>query len=236
MKHLAVIPARGGSKRIPKKNIKLINGLPLIDYTIKFAVNSSFFDRIIVSTDDTEIASIAKNAGAEVPFLRPDNLSGSAVPDKPVITHCIEWLKGTEAYIPDLIWYLKPTSPIRKQSDLEEIEKLFKENNPDSVRSVSRVEGIDHPYWMYRIDSNGFASPLIEDVSIDKYFQSQLLPPIYRLTGVYEVIHYNTLVSKENLYGERMMIHEMPQKLAVDIDDYEDFAKAERLIKELSND
>ena len=227
MKHLAIIPARGGSKRIPSKNIKKLNGKPLIVHTVDFALQSNFFDRVIVSTDSEEIANIALKAGAEVPFMRPTELAQDHVTDKPVISHCVNWIEKNENDLPDLIWYLKPTSPLRFKTDLLKIEKQFIRSKPDSIRSVTKVQSTDHPYWMFVKDEQGFSEPLIKGIHIKDYYQSQLLPPVYQLNGNYEVISIGTLKNHDFLFGEKISLYETAQDSSLDIDTPEDFNKAE---------
>lgn len=228
MRNLAIIPARSGSKRVPRKNIRPLDGKPLIVHSIDFALASGFFDKVVVSTDSSEIASIARSAGAEVPFLRPEELSEDHIADKPVIQHCINWLKNNDDYSADLIWYLKPTSPIRKTSDLIAISDHFNQKKPDSIRSVSIVPANCHPYWMFKRNENGFATPIDPGIDINKFYQSQLLPPVFKLNGVYEVISMNTLLNNEFLYGEKIWLYETDEEISVDIDTLEDFEEVRK--------
>ena len=135
---LGIIPARGGSKGLPRKNIKLLNDLPLISYSIASGLESDYITRLVVSTDDKEIAKISKNYGAEVPFLRPKELAQDDILDFPVIEHSLNWLEQNEGYIPDFVVQLRPTSPLRPKGLIDKaINLIINDINADSIRSVS---------------------------------------------------------------------------------------------------
>ena len=158
---VGIIPARGGSVGVPLKNIKKLNGVPLIEYTIKAAIDSGVLDRIIVSTDHEGIASVAKKCGAEVPFVRPADISED-VDTEFVLQHAIEFMEKSEEYSIDAVVLLQPTSPFRKSSTIKECVELYKnEPNADSVVSVNNIEGY-RPEWMMKIDKKKvvpYASP-----------------------------------------------------------------------------
>jgi CMP-N,N'-diacetyllegionaminic acid synthase len=135
-KHLAIIPARGGSKGIPHKNIKEIAGKPLIAWSIEQARRSSSIDRVVVSTDDPRIAEIAKAFGAEVPFMRPTELATDTMGTEPVLIHTVEWLKGNEGYTPDTVVLLQATSPVRDEDAIDRAVAQFSEQGADSLLSV----------------------------------------------------------------------------------------------------
>ena len=137
---LVIIPARGGSKGVPKKNIKSLNGKPVISYTIEEAKKSKYIDRIVVSTDNKDIAEVSKNYGAEVPFLRPSELAKDDTPGIDPIIHCINWLKENEKYLPDYVCLLQCTSPFRRVQQIDEaLERLIYENF-DSLVSICESE------------------------------------------------------------------------------------------------
>ena len=135
--NLAIIPARGGSKGIPKKNIKLLAGKPLIQWTIEHALNSSCVSRLVVSTDCEDIADISTKLKAEVPFLRPNELSSDTASTESAILHCLEWLSLNENYQPDNIILLQPTSPIRSLDAIDNAFDTFLKKKADSLLSVS---------------------------------------------------------------------------------------------------
>jgi len=229
-KVLAIIPARGGSKSIPRKNIKLLNGKPLIAYTIETALACKDIDRIIVSSDDDEILEISKKFGAEIPFIRPKELAQDRTPDRPVIQHAINFLSKEDNYYPDLVLNLRPTSPFRIAEDISNVISKWETTNADSVRTVTKVEGVHHPYWMFSINDEGWSSPAVPNKTIEEFYQRQLLPPIYRLNGVVDGITTDIVLNHKNYYGDNMALVEVPESRSHDIDTKEDFNLAEYLM------
>lgn len=227
MKAIGIIPARGGSKGVPRKNIKLLAGKPLIAYTIETALQSKSLDRVIVSTDDQEIAKIALEYGAEVPFMRPKELAGDIVPDLPVFKHALNNLEGSERYHADMMVNLRPTAPLRIVEDIDAAVHKLIDTNADSVRSVCKVE--HHPYWMLKVVGDR-AYPLIEGEE-KKYPRRQDLPPIYRLNGAVDVSRRDNIIEKNTLYGEDIRVIIMNQTRSIDIDTELDFAIAEMILK-----
>jgi len=218
MKVLGLIPARGGSKRVPKKNIRLLNGKPLITYTIEAAQKSIKLDRIIVTTDSLEIANICKKAGAEVPFIRPAEFAKGNTPDKPVLIHAIKWLKENENYYPDIIVILRPTTPFKTPEIIDKVITMLKQTGADSVRTMTKVEGVLHPYWMYKKYDSNRAIPFCSEISIDEYYQSQLLPIVFRINGVVDAIKTDVILNHIFLYGEDMRFFEISEGFSIDID------------------
>ena len=173
---LAIIPARSGSKRLPKKNIKMLQGKPLLAYTIDSVKNSHHVTRFIVSTEDNEIAKISQSYGAEV-IIRPPELARDESPTEDVIINVLEQLKNKEQYSPDLIILLQPTSPLRTTDDIDDAIKTFLASSGDSLISITEY---DHtPYWALRIEK-GFLKPEFEK---EKLKRSQELPKLYRPNG-----------------------------------------------------
>ncbi len=230
-KILAIIPARGGSKGVPRKNIVPLGGQPLIYHTIKVAQACKLLDRVILSSEDEEIIEVAKGLGVEVPFVRPMDLALDHVSDRPVMQHAVETLETTENYSPDYIIILKPTIPFRSLEDIENVVNKLKENKSDSVRTVTKSEGVYHPYWMFTLDEDGVAQPMIPDKTIDKYYRRQLLPPVYRLNGVVDGMSRDVLMNHSKLYGDKMALVEVPENRAIDIDTIADLEYAEFLIQ-----
>ena len=231
-KILAIIPARGGSKRIPLKNIKLLGKKPLIYYTIKSALSCPLIDKTIVSTDNQKIATIAKKYRAKVPFLRPKNISKDKTSDHPVVRHCLNFLKEkNENY--DYILYLKPTAPFRTTDDIIRAIKTIHNKKLPLVRSVTQMTGIHHPYWMYEA-KNGLLSPVLNKVNIlKKYYQSRLLPKnIFALNGVVEIFSKKHALNADFIYDAKKIGYiEIPQERAIDIDEQIDFDFASFLLK-----
>lgn len=231
---LAIIPARGGSKGVPRKNIIPLNGEPLIYYTIKVAKECGLLDRVILSSEDAEIIDTAKKLGLEVPFIRPTHLAEDHVADRPVLQHAVQTLKQQDGYEPDFIIYLRPTIPFRSVEDIEKVIEKWKATKSDSVRSVTMAEGVKHPYWMFTQNEEGFAEPLIPGKTIDEYYRRQLLPPVYSLNGVVDGIQTEILLHHEKFYGDKMALVEVPESRAVDIDTFDDLAYA-RFIMQKNN-
>jgi CMP-N-acetylneuraminic acid synthetase len=177
-KILAIIPARGESKGIPKKNIKLLAGKPLIAYTIEEALRSKYLDRVIVSTDDEEIVNIAKKYGAEVPFLRPKELAKDDSSSLSALLHALNYIGNEEKYFPEIIVFLQPTSPFRTSKHIDEGIKLLMNSSVDSVVGVCKVEGENHPYFMYTKDDNDVLEEIIKIKN--KPLRRQELPVFFR--------------------------------------------------------
>ena len=230
MKVLGLIPARGNSKRVPRKNIIKVNGIPLIAHTIMLAKKSNLFDRIIVSTDDSEIAEISKSYGAEVPFIRPVELALDETPDQPVFQHALSKMKSLFDYEPEIILNLRPTSPLRTVNTIKRVINSF-DKSIDIVRTMNLSSGVNHPYWMYTLNRDGLANQFLEDINIEKFYQSQLLPDVYRINGVVdgyrrEVIENGSMLSG-NLKGVTISEEE-----AQDIDTMLDLKICELLLKD----
>jgi len=229
-KIIALIPARGGSKGIVKKNIKKLAGKPLITYTIKASLNSKYILRTIVSTDDIKIAEISKKYGAEVPFLRPVELSGDFVSDKDVMIHLIKWLKHNEDYTFDYLVYLRPTTPLKTAKIIDKcIEKFLKNKCFSSLRTVTRSTGVYHPYWMFKAEDN-ILKPFVKGIDIKKYYNRQLLPVCYRLNGVVDVLKVEEILNSENCFGTNIGYFELNELNSIDIDTQYDFEFCEYII------
>ncbi len=161
MEVLAVVPARGGSKGIKRKNLVDFVGKPLVAYSIEHALACSSITRTIVSTDDEEIARVSGALGAEVPFMRPRELAEDHVLDLPVFIHALEFLAKKENYSPDIVVHLRPTTPYRKPEWIDEaVALLIHHPEAHSVRSVSIPE--KHPYRMFTINSEGYLEPIMK--------------------------------------------------------------------------
>lgn len=230
-KTLAIIPARGGSRTIPRKNIKLLAGKPLIAWTIDVSLGSELIDRVIVSTEDAEIADISRKYDAEVPFSRPSELAQDDTPDLPVCRHALMWLAEHQSYHPDIVVWLRPTCPLRRTDDVEAaINKLIR-TGADCVRSVSLVE--HHPYWMKRLERDRLL-PFLEGKDERKYYQRQLLPPLYRLNGAVDVVRAKNVLEQGLLFSGDIRAYVMEPKFAVDLDNELDFILAEAILKRRS--
>lgn len=230
MNILCIIPARSGSKGIPHKNIKNLCGKPLLSWSIEQAQKSKYKMRIIVSTDCEKYAELAREYGAETPFLRPKDISQDLSTDYEFIIHAIEELKK-ENYVPDFIVQLRPTYPTRKVETLDKTIKLFIENRDkyDSLRTVIPFD--KSPYKMYRIEDNEL-KPLFREVSgiIEPYNQCrQNLPETYLHNGYIDILNTN-IVLNGRISGERIYPFLMCKNEYHDIDYEEDFKEVEKII------
>jgi N-acylneuraminate cytidylyltransferase len=228
---LAVIPARGGSKGIPRKNIRLFAGHPLIAYSIAAGLQSNMVTRVIVSTDDEEIALIARQYGAETPFLRPVELAQDQTTDLPVLQHALAWLAEHENYRPQVVVQLRPTSPVRPKSCVDEAVRLLLEHpQADSVRGI--VPAGQNPYKMWRLDESGFMSPLLQvDGHAEPYnAPRQALPQTYWQTGHIDAIRAAIIFTKNTLSGDRIFPLLIDPRYTVDIDNLNDWRRAEWLV------
>ncbi|MFG1487460.1 acylneuraminate cytidylyltransferase family protein [Halobacteriovorax sp. RZ-1] len=233
-KVLAIIPARGGSKRVPGKNIKLLNGLPLIEYTYIAAKNSKQIDEIVLSTDTQEIADSAKLYDeVKVPFLRPAELSGDSVGDIPVIEHALlHFSKLNKTF--DYVVYLRPTSPFKTSELIDEVILKIKNSDFTGIRTITPLEGVFHPYWAYRIEDEKLVNFCAEG-GTEKYYQSQLLPNCYRLNGVVDCFKVENL-KLGKIYGDNCSYVQIDDVTSVDIDTEQDFRFAEFLMKDRENE
>lgn len=223
-KTIGLVPARSGSKRIMNKNVRNFNGKPLISYTFETAKKSSLLSRLVVSTDDEQVVSLANQYDIEVPFIRPKELADDYATDLDWIQHAVEFLEK-EGWYPDYIVILRPTSPFRKTVDIDKAIKQLIKYNSDSVRSLTKVN--HHPYWMKVLDGN-VAKPLIDVGKPDEQLRSQDLPPVYRINGVVDVFKRQNL-EHGSLYGNNMGYIIIDEERSLDIDTKEDFNYGEYL-------
>ena len=229
MRHvLGIIPARGGSKGLPRKNIRPLLGKPLIAWTIEQAKSSRYIDKVIVSTDDPEIAEIAEKCGAEVPFLRPKELATDDAKTIDVIMHAVNRFENEGEYF-DIIVLLEPTSPLRKEDDLDNSIEFFIKNidKVDSLVSVGEVH-LENPYIMKKVE-NGCVKPFIE---IDEnLYQRQQLPKIYFPYGVIYLSKTSTLKKYKTFYQERTIPYLIERWQNYEIDDVYDFTCIEAILR-----
>jgi CMP-N-acetylneuraminic acid synthetase len=225
---LAIITARGGSKGLPKKNIRVLCGKPLIAWTIEHACNSAYVDRIVVSTDDEEIAEIARQHGAEVPFLRPKALARDGSPSIDAVLHAINWLEDRGDHY-DLILLLEPTSPLRKKTDLDDAVTLMLNNidNADALVSVGEVHQ-EHPYIIKKVEG-GYVKPFIN--TGENVYQRQQLPAAYFPYGVVYLSKTDALKKHKTFYQERALPYFIERWQNYEIDDIYDFICIEAIMK-----
>ncbi len=233
---LAVVPARAGSQSIPRKNIKPFAGHALLAYSVAAGLQSKLVTRVIVSTDDVEIAEIAREYGAEAPFMRPAELAMDDTTDLPVFQHALNWLSSEEGYNPALVVQLRPTSPVRPPDCVDRaLELLIADHRADSVRGV--VPSGQNPYKMWVISDAGPMNPLLKDGPAEAYNQPrQGLPATFWQTGHIDAIRTNTLLEKGSMSGDVILPFILDARYAVDIDTENDWRRAERLLEENSLD
>jgi CMP-N-acetylneuraminic acid synthetase len=228
---LALIPARGGSKSIPRKNIRPFSGHPLIAYSIAAGLAAETVTRVIVSTDDEEIAAISRQYGAETPFLRPAEFSQDQTPDLPVFLHALQWLEQQEDYQPEIIVQLRPTSPLRRVQHIDQaVYRLVERPEADSVRTVCAP--FQNPFKMWQIDPDGFMQPLIKTSFSEPYnMPRQQLPDVYWQTGYVDAAWAETLLEKNSMTGAHILPLVIDPSEWIDIDSPDDWRRAERLIE-----
>ncbi len=229
---LAVIPARGGSKGIPRKNIRSFAGYPLIAYSIVAGLQSEMVTRTIVSTDDEEIAAVAREWGAETPFLRPAEFARDNTTDFPVFEHALKWLAENENYHPDVIVQLRPTTPVRPLHCVDDaVRMLLDHPEADSVRGV--VEAGQNPYKMWRLDPTTHQmKALIGVEGIREAYNAprQQLPPVHWQTGHIDAIRPKTILEKKSMSGDVILGLVIDPSYTVDIDTPADWKQYEALV------
>jgi len=218
---LAVIPARGGSKGVPRKNIRSVGGQPLIAWTIEAALRSSIIDRLILSTDDDEIAKVAKEYGCEVPFMRPPELALDHTPGIDPVLHAVEQLPGY-----DYVVLLQPTSPLRQVEDIDGCVSLCVQQASPAAVSVTECD--KSPFWMYQLDERHSMKPILEVA--DSYTRRQELPAIYALNGAVYVAEVRWLQERKTFLTEETIAYVMPKNRSIDLDTELDFEILEYLI------
>lgn len=215
---LGLIPARGGSQSLPRKNIRLLAGRPLIAHSIEAGLASRTVGRVVVTTDDPEIAGIAKSHGADVPFLRPAELARDDTLDLPVFQHALAWFSDHEGWRPEIVVHLRPTSPLRRPEDIDRaVELLESAPEADSVRSVA--EPLENPYKMWSVTGEGWLSPLVPSGLREPYnMPRQALPRAYWQTGAIDAIRRRTITSHGSMTGARILPLVVDALGVVDID------------------
>jgi N-acylneuraminate cytidylyltransferase len=221
MKILSVIPARGGSKGLPGKNIRVVGGKPLIKWTADAAVGSKYIDRTILSSDDKEIIAFGRSCGLDVPFIRPSRLAGDKISAQKVALHALEELPGF-----DILVLLQPTSPLRLSSDIDICIEACVNNNLNSAISVAKLE--KSPYWMFTRSKENRWIPIMGWDYILK--QRQDLPTVVYPNGAVYVAGTKFLINNESFINPSMVCCEMPWERSLDIDTENDIKILEAII------
>ncbi len=223
-KFLAIIPARGGSKGVPRKNIKMLAGKPLIAWTIEEAKKSKFIDTCIVSTEDEEIKSVAEQWGGNVPFMRPMELAQDDTPGIEPVLHAMKMIPGYEYVV-----LLQVTSPLRTVEDIDGAIAYCLDRDCESCVSVTETE--HSPYWMYRMDEQSCLRPILK-IAKEESYQRQKLPKAYQLNGAVYVANVAFVQRERGFIGEGTLGYMMPQERSYDIDTVLDFKVATVLIEQ----
>ncbi|MBO6015939.1 MAG: acylneuraminate cytidylyltransferase family protein [Lachnospiraceae bacterium] len=225
---LAIIPARSGSKSVKNKNIRLINGKPMLAYSIEHAKASKYINRIIVSTDSEEYAAIAREYGGETPFLRPADLAQDSSLDVDVFAHAIEYLRQQEDYTADIIVQLRPTTPVRDPADIDRmIEMMLADDTVDAVRSVSKTDAIPHKMWY--VGADDILDPIMKDIPEAYNMARQDLPQIYIQNGNTDVLRPSNVTEYHSMTGKKIKGYVMSENF--DVDTEEDFSRAAEYLK-----
>ncbi|MEG1876547.1 MAG: acylneuraminate cytidylyltransferase family protein [Lachnospiraceae bacterium] len=226
----AIIPARVGSKGVPQKNIKLLQGYPLIAYSIILARYSQQIDRVIVSTDSEEIAEIARKYGAEVPFLRPKKYAEDCSGDIEFINHALHWFMDNEGSVPEYLIHLRPTTPLREVEIVDTaISTIMKREEATSLRSAHLAS--ESPYKWFLKNENEYFTALSEKITLDEANEGrQGFPNVYIPDGYVDVLKSQFIIEQQLLHGDRMIAFESP--CCYEVDTIEDFSYLEYKIKQ----
>ena len=229
MRVLGIINARGGSKGIPRKNVKTLSGRPLIEYTVKAGLGAKCIDRLIVSTEDDEIAMLSRELGADVPFMRPLELAGDDVRQIDAVLYAIKYLEDNEQERFDYIALLQPTSPLRISYDIDSAFELLCQENADSVISFTTVDNY-HPLHMYYM--NGVAPlPVINEERINK--QRQNLPEVFIVNGAIRIAKHDVVVNDKTFFSSSTVSYVMPRERSINLDEPFDWELAEFLMAKI---
>ena len=232
MRILGIIPARGGSKGVPGKNIKLLNGKPLLQYTSEIALESQYLTTVILSSDDTQIITVAKSLGIQVPFLRPEEFAKDTTSTLDVIIHALQWYQNQAIFF-DAICLLQVTSPFRTVAFLDKAIEKFITSGCDSLVSVQKVPHEYNPHWTFELNPDGNLKIATgEDQIISR---RQELPDTYHRDGSIYIMKTEVLLQQHSLYGKSISFIESAPEFYVNIDTVADWEKAEQMIKNNQN-
>jgi CMP-N-acetylneuraminic acid synthetase len=227
MRVLGLIPARGGSKGVPRKNVRALLGKPLLQYTADAALSSLRLARVVLSTDDAEIAEMGRACGLETPFLRPVDLAQDDTPTLPVVIHAISWLEARGDRF-DAVCLLQPTNPLRRSGDIDACIDLLEATGADAVVSVLPVPAEHNPHWVYFEGKDGLLRLSTgEQAPLPR---RQDLPPAFHRDGSVYVTRRDVVMQQDSLYGDSLVGYVMDPRRTVNIDSLEDWERAEALL------
>jgi CMP-N,N'-diacetyllegionaminic acid synthase len=227
MRVLGLIPARGGSKGVPRKNVRSLAGRPLLAYTVDAALAADRLDRVVLTTDDEEIAAVGRQLGVDVPFLRPAELAGDRTPTLPVVQHALAALEAAGDRF-DAVCLLQPTNPLRPPGLVDACVEELERTGADAVVSVLRVPAEHHPAWVYLSDAEGRLRLSTGDAA--PIARRQDLPPAFHREGSVYVTRRDVVVERDSLYGDHVVGVEVDPASSVNIDDLDDWRRAEDLL------
>ena len=233
MRILGIIPARGGSKSIPLKNIVEVCGIPLIAYSIKSAIGSKLLEDLIISTDSLEIAKVAKKYGGSVPFLRPSEIATDSASSVDVVRHALKFMERSKGVVYDACMLLQPTNPLRSSSQIDQAINLFATTKLDSVVSMVNV-GAMHPHRMYGLAENGILEPFVKNLD-NPMLPRQQLPPIYIRSGDIYLTSRDVVLNGADLIGKKSLGLIVKPEDTINIDSETDLVVARSLIKSRKN-
>ena len=212
---IAIIPARSGSVGLPGKNVSLLGGYPLISYSIA-AAKLAGIKRVLVSTDSQEYAEIAQFYGAEVPFLRPSEISKDKSTDFEFMLHAMEWIDQNESYIPEYWAHLRPTTPLRKPKIIRSALSAIKQHS-EATSLRSGYEVAESPFKWFLKDENGYFIGLRDDLTPEKVnLPRQVFPKVYNPDGYIDIVRSSNVLNNSNLHGDKMLVFQSPQTVEID--------------------
>lgn len=224
MNILGLIPARGGSKAVLKKNIALLAGKPLLAYTCEAALSSQRLTTVLLNTDDPEIAYVGQACGVAVPFTRPESLAEDDTPILPVIQHTLNWLQENQALYIDIVVLLQPTSPLREAKHIDAALEQFIDSNADTLVSVVSVPHNFNPVSVMDLNEDGYLTPFVAGSLI---LRRQDKPKVYARNGPAILAVRRDVIQNGRLYGDAVLPFEMDSISSIDIDTADDLALAE---------
>ena len=228
MRVLGLVPARGGSKGVPRKNIRELCGKPLLQYTAEAALAARRLSEVVLSTDDAEIAEVGRRCGLRVPFMRPPELAADEAPTLPVIQHALRWMEAEEGARFDAVCLLQPTNPLRQAAEIDACIELLEQRDADSVVTVLPVPAEFNPHWVYFGDAEGrLRLSTGEESPIPR---RQALPAAFHRDGSIYVTRRDVLLEGNSLYGRRVVGHLADPRRSVNIDTPADWLRAEELL------
>ncbi|HEX5436189.1 MAG TPA: acylneuraminate cytidylyltransferase family protein [Gemmatimonadaceae bacterium] len=228
MRVLGVIPARGGSKGVPRKNVRLLAGRPLLQYTADAALAARRLTRVVLSTDDEEVADVGRRCGLDVPFLRPAVLARHDTPTLPVVQHALAVVEQAGEHY-DAVCLLQPTAPLRRAAHIDGCITMLEERGADCVFTVLPVPAAYNPHWVYLARADGLLALSTGEATPPS--RRQELPPAYHREGSVYVTRRDVVMCQGSLYGTRVLGYALDGDQSVNIDDARDWLRAEALVR-----